>query len=40
MTLHPGQVRFVGGVPVVPVHKFKSFVMEVNGFLPEIYVAR
>ena len=40
MTLHPGQVRFVGGVPVVPVHKFKSFVMEVNGFLPAIYVAR
>lgn len=40
MTLHPGQVRFVGGVPVVPVHKFKSFVIEVKGFLPEIYIAR
>lgn len=39
MTLHAGQVRFVGGVPVVPVHKFRSFVMEVKEFLPEIYVA-
>lgn len=40
MTLHASSVRFVGGVPIVPVHKFKSFVMEVEGFLPEIYVAR
>lgn len=40
MTLHASSVRFVGGVPIVPVQKFKSFVMEVEGFLPEIYVAR
>lgn len=39
MTLRAESVRFVGGVPVVPVHKFKSFVIEVKGFLPEIYVA-
>jgi hypothetical protein len=39
MTLHAGSVAFVGGVPVVPVHKFKSFILEVEGFLPEIYVA-
>lgn len=39
MTLHAESVRFVGGIPVVPVHKFKSFVIEVKGFLPEIYVA-
>lgn len=39
MTLHAGSVRFVGGVPVVPVHKFRSFVMDVKGHLPEIYVA-
>lgn len=39
MTLHAESVRIVGGVPVVPVHKFKSFVIEVKGFLPEIYVA-
>jgi hypothetical protein len=39
MTLHAESVKFIGGVPVVPVHKFKSFVMEVKGFLPEIYVA-
>lgn len=39
MTLHAESVRFAGGVPVVPVHKFRSFVMDVKGFLPEIYVA-
>ena len=39
MTLHAESVRFAGGVPVVPVHKFRSFVMDVRGFLPEIYVA-
>ncbi|MEW6604351.1 MAG: restriction endonuclease [Thermoproteota archaeon] len=39
MTLRAGPVAFVGGVPVVPVHKFRSFVIEVEGFLPEIYVA-
>jgi hypothetical protein len=39
MTLHAESVKFFGGVPVVPVHKFKSFVMEVKGFLPEIFVA-
>lgn len=40
MTLHAESVKFFGGVPVVPVHKFKSFVIEVKGFLSEIYVAR
>ena len=39
MTLHSESVKFIGGVPVVPVHKFRSFVMDVKGFLPEIYVA-
>jgi hypothetical protein len=39
MTLHAESVVFAGGVPVVPVHKFRSFVMDVKGFLPEIYVA-
>jgi restriction endonuclease len=39
MTLQAETVRFVGGIPIVPVHKFKSFVIEVKGFLPEIYVA-
>ena len=39
MTLRADAIRFVGGVPIVPVHKFKSFVIEVKGFLPEIYVA-
>lgn len=39
LTLHSESVSFTGGVPVVPVHKFRSFVVEVKGFLPEIYVA-
>jgi hypothetical protein len=39
MTLHSESVSFAGGVPVVPVHKFKSFVMELKGNLSEIYVA-
>lgn len=39
MTLHAESVKVAGGVPVVPVHKFKTFVMDVKGFLPEIYVA-
>lgn len=39
MTLHSESVEFAGGVPLVPVHKFRSFVMDVKGFLPEIYVA-
>jgi restriction endonuclease len=37
MTLHDGVVRIVGGVPVVPVQKFRSFVMDVKSFLPELY---
>jgi hypothetical protein len=39
LTLHAESVRFIGGVPLVPIHKFRSFIMEVKGFLPEIYVA-
>jgi hypothetical protein len=38
MTLHAEAVRFAGGVPVVPVSQFRSFVMDVKGFLPEIRV--
>lgn len=39
LTLHGGSMSFAGGVPIVPVSKFRSFVMDVKGFLPEIYVA-
>jgi Restriction endonuclease len=39
LTLHAESIRFVGGIPLVPIHRFRSFVMEVKGFLPEIYVA-
>jgi hypothetical protein len=39
MTLRSESVMFSGGVPVVPVHKFRSFVTDVKAFLPEIYVA-
>lgn len=39
LTLHSESVGFAGRVPVVPVQRFRSFVMDVKGFLPEIYVA-
>jgi hypothetical protein len=39
LTLHAESVGFIGGVPLVPIHRFRSFIMEVKGFLPEIYVA-
>jgi hypothetical protein len=39
LTLHAESVRFAGGVPLVPIHRFRSFVMDVKGFLPEVYVA-
>ena len=39
MTLHDGVIQTVGGVPVVPVQKFRSFVIDVKGFLPELYSA-
>jgi hypothetical protein len=39
LTLHAESVRFAGRVPLVPIHMFRSFVMDVKGFLPEIYVA-
>jgi Holliday junction resolvase-like predicted endonuclease len=38
LTLHAESVRFVNGIPIVPIFRFKSFVMDVNGFLPEICV--
>lgn len=38
LTLHAESVRFVAGIPVVPISQFRSFVMDVQGHLPEIYV--
>ena len=38
LTLHAESVRFVNGIPIVPIFRFKSFVMDVKGFLPEICV--
>jgi len=38
LTLHAESIRFIGAVPLVPIHKFRSFIMDVKGFLPEIYV--
>jgi hypothetical protein len=38
LTLHAESVRFVNGIPIVPIFQFKSFVMDVKGFLPEICV--
>jgi hypothetical protein len=40
LTLHAASVRFVAGVPVVPVAQFRSFVIDVRGFLEEIRVVR
>ena len=38
LTLHAESVRFIGSIPLVPIHKFRSFIMDVKGFLPEMYV--
>jgi hypothetical protein len=40
LTLHAARVRFVAGVPVVPVAQFRSFAVDVQGFLGEIRVIR
>lgn len=39
LTLHAESVQFIGAIPLVPIHKFRSFIMDVKGFLPQIYVA-
>jgi Restriction endonuclease len=39
LTLHAESVRFVGRIPLVPIHKFRSFIIDLRGFLPQIYVA-
>jgi Restriction endonuclease len=38
LTLHAESVSFINGVPLVPIHKFRSFIMDVKGFLPKMYV--
>jgi hypothetical protein len=39
LTLHAESVRFIGGVPLVPIYTLGSFILDLKGFLPEIYVA-
>jgi hypothetical protein len=39
LTLHAESVTFINAVPLVPIYKFRSFIMDVKGFLPETYVA-
>jgi hypothetical protein len=39
LTLHVESVTFIDAVPLVPIHKFRSFIMDVKGFLNEMYVA-
>ncbi|MDQ3883276.1 MAG: DUF234 domain-containing protein, partial [Thermoproteota archaeon] len=39
LTLHAESVRFIDAVPLVPIHRFRSFITDVKGYLPEIYVA-
>ncbi len=38
LTLHTESVSFVHEVPLVPILKFKSFLLDVKGFLPRMYV--
>ena len=38
MTLHAERVRFSAGVPVIPVLKFRSFAVDVKGFLDQMTV--
>ncbi|MGI0021161.1 MAG: hypothetical protein ACREAY_11895 [Nitrososphaera sp.] len=40
LTLHAERVRFVAGIPVIPVMQFRSFAMDVKGFLGEMRVVR
>jgi restriction endonuclease len=40
ITLHSESIRFISGVPIVPIFRFKSFTMDVKGFLSEIYVIK
>lgn len=40
LTLHAPRVRFVAGVPVVPVAQFRSFAMDLQGFMDNIRVVR
>jgi Restriction endonuclease len=38
LTLHAESVSFVHEVPLVPILKFRSFLLDVKGFLPRMYV--
>ncbi len=38
MTLHAEAVKFIDGVPIVPVSQFRSFVMDIRGFLSDVCV--
>jgi hypothetical protein len=38
LTLHAERVRFVAGMPIIPVAQFRSFAMDARGFLEEMHV--
>jgi hypothetical protein len=40
LTLHAERVRFVAGIPIIPVMQFRSFAMDAKGFLGEMHVVR
>lgn len=40
LTLHAERVRFMAGVPIIPVMQFRSFAIDVKGFLGEMRVVR
>lgn len=38
LTLHAESVKFVGGIPIVPITQFGSFITDMEAYLPEILV--
>ena len=40
VTLHPGEAQAVDGVPIIPIHKLRSFLMEFLGWLDRFRVIR
>jgi hypothetical protein len=37
VTLHAEAIRFVDTVPLVPIHRFRSFLMDVRDYTPRLY---
>ncbi|MDQ3847337.1 MAG: restriction endonuclease [Thermoproteota archaeon] len=37
VTLHAEAIGFVDTVPLVPIHRFRSFLMDIRGYMPRVY---